>query len=177
MRTCEHCHAELVSHHWWATKLTAQQREELRWTKAPLATQACCQRCANAIREGRTPGPRKMFVDDRDPCPCGAKLIRWGVWAAMTRDERLEARADGHERAYGDICARCEHNRRRGGKVGVPRRVHTPIEDVAEDWAMLRNRELSQAANIRRIAPRMGMSERALEAAILRAKKIGLIAA
>lgn len=109
---------------------------------------------------------------------CGATMVPKRRWNAMRPTERACLRAAGHQRTGGrgkcDRCySRCRYRDAREGQVLkiVPRR------DVLEDWQQLADRSLSRAQNIRQLAPRMGMSEAALEKALDRAVRDGELAA
>ncbi len=112
----------------------------------------------------------------RDCETCGVEMVSDKLWARMTTEQRDEARRRNMLRSgVGPACRRCYMAERRTGTwvVTPPRGV--PADMVVEDWNLLVDRTLSQASNVRRIAPRIGMSEAALEKAILRAKRRGLL--
>lgn len=98
-------------------------------------------------------------------------MVTETAWKKLTLAERATLRADGvsFHRARG-LCAR-RHNpnplKVRGGA--------RLVSDVAEEYAFFADPNCSQIANVRAIAPRLGMTEAALERAVLRAKRRGLL--
>lgn len=110
-----------------------------------------------------------------NPCAsCNTAMVSHHAWRKLTAGERAQHRAGGvnYHRALG-LCTSCyEHARRR--LAGVPVRGHR-LRDITEDWTHLVDPRLTQSANVRHLAPRLGMTESALERTILRAKKLGLL--
>lgn len=112
----------------------------------------------------------------RNCATCGVEMVTDKLWTRMTPAQRDEARARNMLRSgIGPACIRCEGVQRRAANRAANPPAVVPAEAVVEDWLLLRDRERSQAANIRLIAPRVGMTEVALEKAILRAKRRGLL--
>lgn len=114
---------------------------------------------------------------------CGAQMVANYRWygdstrrpprAPMTTEEREDARADGLVPGRnGTTCMACYCAERRGGRK---QRDPVPAEVVVEEWKLLVDRTRSTGENIRLIAPRVGMSPGALEHAIRRAKRRGLL--
>lgn len=125
------------------------------------------------------PGVTELLARRRTPggcATCGVQLLIEKLWRTLTPEQR--ANAWRHDVARGDsstACARCFGQARRA--ASPTRRVRNSVANVAEDWDTLADRRITQAANVRHLAPRLGMTEAALERAILRAKKLGLVAA
>ena len=110
-------------------------------------------------------------------CACGSELIGDKTWRKLSPEQRQVVRRRHMARAAGhDTCLLCYCRARR---LAAPPRQDTrrAVAHVAEDWLDLVDPRRTQRANISAIAPRLGMSEGALERSILRAKRRGLLAA
>lgn len=109
-----------------------------------------------------------------NPCTrCRIPMMTEHAWEKLTLEERAQRRADGVNCHRGlGLCVPCYMRRR-----VRPVRTTRPVATVAEDWTELANPHRTQKDNVRHLAPRLGMTETALERAVLRAKKLGLVAA
>lgn len=110
---------------------------------------------------------------------CETALVAPKDWRRMTLAQRAESRAAGRHRSGGWGCCEPCYNRRRRlrQRPDDVERKQVPAVAVLEDWRMLADRELSRAENVRRLAPRMGMTEAALAKALERAVRRGELAA
>lgn len=115
-------------------------------------------------------------VAARRPCiDCGVDMMGTRAWGKLSPEERKSSRDRGFVRQGSrSRCVRC-HGRVRRRENPKPPRSRARTEIVVEDWKLLADPELSQNANIRNLAPRMGMTVYGLQAAILRAKRYGLL--
>lgn len=106
---------------------------------------------------------------------CGDGLVGQRSWYNLSLEERRAARAGGRNVHIGHgLCKRCHSRARRAGTL-PEQPSFVPLDVILEDWPLIVNKDLSQKANIRLAAPRLGMSESALEQALLRAKRLGLL--
>lgn len=104
---------------------------------------------------------------------CGRPTVPDRRWRAVPPEDRAErfgefTRAD---RGRG-MCSACY--RRWQVRTPLDERAPKgiPRDIVAEEWEMFHDGRLSRAANIRLIAPRIGMSEAALEKALDRLRDV-----
>lgn len=111
----------------------------------------------------------------RGPCAnpdCTFDVIGKHAYHALAPEDR-----DPNVRPHGGHgrCGVCHGRMRRNGTYEIQLGPGRPVPHVAEDWAELVDRTRSQAENVRALAPRFGMTEAALERAVLRAKRRGLL--
>lgn len=69
------------------------------------------------------------------------------------------------------LCGACYTRWRLRGTPERARGARVPSQIVAEEWSVLADPALSIAENVRRLAPRLGMSEAALEQAVTRLRR------
>lgn len=102
---------------------------------------------------------------------CGRELVPSREWSKVTdRDRTRYAR----NQARG-LCGMCHKAARLDGTLIDYERRNTPADQVVEEWTENLDRSVSIAENVRRLAPRMGMSEHALYQAVFRARRRGLL--
>lgn len=106
---------------------------------------------------------------------CTIPMIAMETWRNTPREERRRLRPTVRPHQARGLCDTCYYRDKRHGHT--TNRLTVRVVDVAEDWTHLADRRHSQQANVRALAPRLGMTETALERAILRAKRLGLVAA
>lgn len=101
---------------------------------------------------------------------CGDKLITRHGWDNMTIPQRHALREDGWQRkGQNGECDRCRQARTRRHHAASRERTWRTNAEALEDWEFLVDHTRSMRANIRLIAPRIGMSVKALEKALDRA--------
>lgn len=96
----------------------------------------------------------------------------------MTVAERKQQKSEGRRRRTGrGLCVNCADWLRRRGRIEeYPlTEADVPIAVVVEEWAWLANPWRSDAHNIEALAPRLGMTNKALERALERARSKGLL--
>lgn len=104
---------------------------------------------------------------------CDRQLVPQKVWQALPLEERNQRRAAGQSYHQArNLCANCYDTVRRAGALIDHETVTQPATMVLEEWDRMVDRERSQNENVRLIAPRLGMTEAALLAQVLRAKRV-----
>lgn len=104
---------------------------------------------------------------------CGRELVpklRWTKTPRVVRNLGTHAQADAR-----GLCVTCLRRAQKAGTIIDFERVTMPRETVLEEWARLADRRVSKAENVRRLAPRLGMTPAALDRAVNRATKAGLL--
>lgn len=104
----------------------------------------------------------------RGTCACGTKLFSHYAWNRLPREKRAELRAAGYNTAErrGE-CGPCRQRRVRAETAPAEYGFHWRHE-VLEEWELFVDHSMTMGANIRHLAPRLGMTPRALEKALRR---------
>ena len=72
------------------------------------------------------------------------------------------------------LCNTCDMRARKaGGDHELPPRVTVPRETAVEEWDHLKTMGAPLSVNLQRVAPRLGMTPKALDKALRRAGRIG----
>lgn len=99
---------------------------------------------------------------------CSRKLHTRRAWRVIPLAERRTMRA-GHAMVQGrGLCVGCYVRAQRNGTIIDQETTGKPWAQVLEDWHRLADRSLTRMENVRRIAPRVGMTVDALERAVTR---------
>jgi hypothetical protein len=103
---------------------------------------------------------------------CPRHLVATVKWRALTATVRQQLRDTGHRRhAARGLCDSCYRKRiGRGTLIDVERNT-VPRDMVRDEWERSYNPEVSINENVRRLAPRMGMSFDALDMAVRRMRQ------
>lgn len=105
---------------------------------------------------------------------CGRQLMSWVQWRDTPTEVRVRDRAVRAKHDARGLCNSCRRAAEANGTlIDYERKTMTRTEVLAE-WSLLYDPEVSIAENVRRIAPRIGMSEYALDRAITRARRDGV---
>jgi len=120
-----------------------------------------------------------VSVETLDRCAqCACPVVPAQVWRAADAETRKVWAREGMRRYGGrELCA-ADYNqaRKRDELVDHGRRTRS-VRDVVEDWLHLADEHahMSRKAATRVMAPRLGMSAKALEKALMRASRLGLL--
>lgn len=108
-------------------------------------------------------------------CKCGRQLVSRYTWRRATMPERDEMRANNIREHLGrGMCRTCWERVNYHGNLAEHERLSRDNEDVLAEWHHVDlNREMPRARRIALVAPRLGMTETALERALYRAKARG----
>lgn len=111
-----------------------------------------------------------MSADVIGTCDCGIRLIAHRTWEKLNAEERAEFRRTGHNRAdrVGE-CHACGCSRRWQAYRDANPLPFNRRADVLAEWEFLVDHRMTMNANIREIAPRLGMTRKALAKALGRA--------
>lgn len=150
------CGVPMVSTHQWNQGIRPEGRRR-------HGAFGLCQRCYWRARRGER-GPRAKPRTS----PIGKPCVDCG--------RVLRSRGEGEPRHAGrGLCTRCHGRRSRSGtlrEVPTIQRTEIPSEDVLDEWAFLRDWSGSLLTPGEG-AERLGMSRKALEQALYRARKKG----
>lgn len=103
---------------------------------------------------------------------CDTEMVARRAYDRLSVEERARLRVQGRHVHRGfSLCTRCYGRSR--WRDGVRR--NNRRDDVLADWRLLADASKSQYRNVVELAPRIGMSPAALEKALCRAKRDGVL--
>lgn len=105
---------------------------------------------------------------------CHRSLVARTVWRSVTAGERKALLAQGMAVHHGrGLCSTDYNQARKAGTLIDFERTQVPRDLVLEEWLLGADRSRSDAYNVRMLAPRLGMTEHALEQAVVRLRNAG----
>lgn len=106
---------------------------------------------------------------------CGREVLDVRVWRAIPAEDRKLLREVQSQHAGRGMCGACHVKASRDGSVIDHPRATMPGWLFAEEWAEMADPRRSVVANVRELAPRLGMSEYAVQSAYYKNRRRGLI--
>lgn len=105
---------------------------------------------------------------------CGRRCVPNRAWKEANRVQRDAFLLDGLvEKVTKRFCRTCYDRDRRGIPLDLP--LQLPRSVIAEEWNWIANPWLSDEVNAENLAPRLGMTAKALVAAVSKLRRDGLV--